>query len=308
MLYKYKKLVLLLLYILGILFPYLAFSSQDIKKVADNKASKVIIEPNNIPKNTNKNLTEQDLIHTIAEAIKPPIPTKEGVEINYGFTPAVPVNLGGNASKSTNLNIKIENQLTAELPLVEIINKGYRAALAGHYESAIFLYKKALVHDSDNINILYSLGIMYHKLRQFKEAKYYYKEVLKLKPDQPKALHNFLAVIAEESPEKGLQELMLLNKANPNYSPVLAQIGMIYARQGEYDKAESYLRKAMIISPQEILYKYNIAVMYDKIGKYKPALKLYKEIIEAGDSGEALPQSLNIIKQRARFLTTKGNG
>ncbi len=298
---KQKALMLSLLCMVSVFCPITTYSEQ----VNDSKAAKQELKQGNSIKPEVKNLSEKEVISSIAKIIEPVKPKQENIDINYGFGASKPINLAGNLSQKADFNIKVEDDTAGQSYYNEAILRGYKASLAGHYEAAIFLYKKALVSGFNNVDILYNLGIMYHKLKQFKEAEDYYRQVLRIQPDHKKALHNFLAVIGEESPEKGLKELKQLNKVNPNYSPVLAQIGMIYAKQGNYDEAEKYLRKAIIISPHEILYKYNLAVMYDKLDKYKSALKLYQEVLDLSDSGETLPQSLETIKQRVNFLTSR---
>lgn len=301
---NYKSLIYLVLYIFSFLYSYHAYAAQEaIKDITKATTTTPTLQSKQIKSPSIQK--EEDIMQIIAKTIKPTIPDKKEVDINYGFSPPNPVNLNEGSLSNTNLNIRIDNPTKRDIPASEIMNEAYNSALAGHYESAILLFKKALILEPNNIDILYSLGIMYHKLKQLSEAKYYYKEVLKVNPTQQKALHNFLAVLAEESPQEGLKELLQLKNVNPNYSPVLAQIGMVYAKQGDYSKAENYLRKAIIFSPQEALYKYNLAVMYDKHKKYKLAIKLYQEVIQAGDNGKELPQSIKIIKQRVNFLMSK---
>jgi tetratricopeptide (TPR) repeat protein len=249
--------------------------------------------------------TEQEIIRSIEEIIKPTKLDKESIEINYGFNPSQPVNLTGKDNTKTQFSIKVSDQQQPQASFTDIVYKGYQAALVGQYEASIYLYKKALAYDPDNINILYTLGTLYHKLKQLKEANYYYKLVLAAKPSHKKALNNFISVIGEESPNEALKELLHLAEINPNYSPVLAQIGMIYAKQEKYEDAEKYLRKSIIISPNEIIYKYNLAVMYDKLGKYKGARKLYQDVLEASYSNTLLPQSYQSIRERLSYLQTK---
>jgi Flp pilus assembly protein TadD len=244
---------------------------------------------------------EKEIISLAAETLKPP----EGdIGIIYNFAPSNTLDLNRDQGSRLPLNLKMR-EYEKVASAYELMNKGYNAAMLGQYEAAVVLYKDALMVKPDDPTLLYSLGAVYQKLRQYSQAKDCYKQVLSINPTNKKALQNFLSAISEVSPEEAFKELKELEQVNPHYSPVLAQIGMLYAKKGEYNDAEKYLRKAIILAPNEILYKYNLAVMYDKSGNHKVASKLYQLVLDAGEKGVALPQISKSIKQRIEFLKSK---
>lgn len=181
----------------------------------------------------------------------------------------------------------------------------YKASLSGQLEASVAIYKKALKEDGKNTNILFALASLYHKLMQYPEARSYYKKLLTIDPNYKKAMNNYLALMSEETPSMALAELLELERANPQYSPVIAQIGMVYAKLGQYDKADAYLKRAVTISPEVAAYRYNLAVVYDQMNRYSDAMTLYRQVLDTNYTYEILPQSRAAIKDRVDYLQTK---
>lgn len=205
--------------------------------------------------------------------------------------------------KNASFGVKVKEQETEDTS--SLISLGYKAAISGQTEAALSLYKKALGKEATNTNILFAIASLYHKLAQYKEAKIHYKKLLNIDPDYKKALNNYLVVMSEESPGQALVELKEIEKENPDFSPVQAQIGMIYAQMGDYVSAEKYLRRSVILAPEVVHYRYNLAVVFDTMQKYSEAISVYKQILDAGSSGEALPQSSSSIRTRMTYLQEK---
>jgi tetratricopeptide (TPR) repeat protein len=181
----------------------------------------------------------------------------------------------------------------------------YKASLSGQLEASVAIYKKALKEDGKNTNILFALASLYHKLMQYPEARSYYKKLLTIDPNYKKAMNNYLALMSEETPSMALTELLELERANPQYSPVIAQIGMVYAKLGQYDKADEYLKRAVTLSPEVAAYRYNLAVVYDQMNRYSDAMTLYRQVLDTNYTYEILPQSRAAIKDRVDYLQTK---
>ncbi len=189
----------------------------------------------------------------------------------------------------------------------DIVHKAYEAVQVGHLEAALALYKKAQVLDPNNIPLLYAMGSIYHKLRQLEQANKLYKQVLLQDPSNHKALTNYLTLLADTSPEKALIELKSLEQINNNFAPVVGQIGMLYAKQGRYDDAISYLQRALALEPNELYYRYNLAVAYDQKGETKKARQLYYDVVERSQNNNVRPPvGIGQIIQRIKNMDTTG--
>jgi tetratricopeptide (TPR) repeat protein len=80
---------------------------------------------------------------------------------------------------------------------------------------------------------------------------------------------------------------------------------MIYLKLNNPQKAERYLRRAVILSPENITYKYNLAITSDRLNNHRQAIRLYRQIIEAVAHGAVIPGSITSIEDRLSFLEEK---
>ncbi|MFI4984171.1 MAG: tetratricopeptide repeat protein [Rickettsiales bacterium] len=203
-----------------------------------------------------------------------------------------------------NFDLKIQ-PLDSTTDISTLIHTAYRASTVGQSEAALTIYKEALKKDDHNQNVLFALASIYHRLQQFTEAKLYYKKLLTINPDYSKALNNYLLLLSEENPMDSLTELKKMEADNPDYSPIIAQIGMIYAHIGEFDLAEKNLKKALMLSPEVVNYRYNLAVIYDQMKRYKEAAILYQQLLDMDSAGQSLPQSKEAIRDRLNSIKAK---
>lgn len=187
----------------------------------------------------------------------------------------------------------------------EKMDSAYKALLSGQVSAAISIYKEVLDKDPDNKNALFGLATAYHKNAQYSQAREIYTKVLKKDPNNKEVLNNFLVLVAEESPDNALIELKKLERINSDFSPIPAQIGMIYLKMERPDQAERYFRRAVILSPDNVVYKYNLAITSDRLGKDDQAKRLYKEILDAAKQGAVIPGSASAISDRLEYLESK---
>lgn len=184
-----------------------------------------------------------------------------------------------------------------------LLDQAYNALLNGQQEAATTLYKQVLARDKNNNAALFGLATIYQRNKNDAQARAIYTSLLSRDPSNQDALNNFLMLVAEESPEGALVELKKLEALNPDFSPLSAQIGMIYARLGKPQKAIRSLNKALAMSPENQSYRYNLAVIYDQLGAKEQAISLYKELLTASFNGVVLPGSTEDIRERIIFLS-----
>ena len=115
-------------------------------------------------------------------------------------------------------------------------------------------------------------------------------------------MNNFLVLAAEESPDHAIEEFKRLMRSNPEFAPIPAQIGMIYYRQKKYDDAANYLIKAIQLDASNLSYRFNLAVIYDRLGRSRSAARLYQQLLEAADQGMELPESPDKIQERLSHI------
>ena len=114
-------------------------------------------------------------------------------------------------------------------------------------------------------------------------------------------------LIADEAPQDALAQLKSLQQTNPEFSPIPAQMAIIYQKLGSTDQAIDSMRRAIELAPENLTYRYNIAIMFDKQHRYAEAAECYQLIVQAYMRGEVTPGNIQKIQQRLIFISSNGH-
>ncbi len=201
------------------------------------------------------------------------------------------------------LGVKVEKK-EQKLNLDSELERAYNAISAGQNEIAIDTYKNVLSNAPNNTNALFGLATLYHRARQFDKARPLYGRLLAIDPTNRDGFNNFLVLLADEAPREAIIELEKLEAKNPGFSTIPAQLAVIYQKLGENDKAIGKMFRAVALAPENLTYRYNLAIMLDKQKNYDEAAKLYKQLIEAVQRGEKIPGNVDNIQQRLTFISS----
>lgn len=227
---------------------------------------------------------------------------RKSVVIDHANQSASPVLSKVPVEGSHGIKMRGQTELT-ETSVNKLQEMAYYALMNGQAEAAIALYKRALERDKNNRFTLFGLATTYHRNNQIQQARDLYARILERNPKDRETLNNFLVLISQEAPEDALVQLQQLAEITPDFSPIPAQIGMIYLKQQKYDQAANYLKRALVMSPDNMTYRYNLAVLYDHMGNRKDATTLYRQILAANEQGATLPGSSSKIYERLNYLT-----
>lgn len=183
---------------------------------------------------------------------------------------------------------------------------GYDALVRGSYETALSSYDDALKEEPSSVMALLGRGAALQKLGRGPEAQAPYDQVLKLDPQNREALTNLTSILAERSPQEALARLIELERQYPSFSPIKAQIGLAYAKAGSLPQALDYLRRAVTLAPDTVMYHYNMALVLDHMGRADQAVSSYERVL-ASISGGRGPTELSAteIERRVRFLRAR---
>jgi Flp pilus assembly protein TadD len=64
------------------------------------------------------------------------------------------------------------------------------------------------------------------------------------------------------------------------------------------------MMRAVSMAPENMTYRYNLAILLDKTGRYDEAASLYRQLIEAGLRGETLPGKTQQLQERLTFISS----
>lgn len=266
-----------------------------------------------LPKSKQLSKSSSDVINKIAK----PIAKEKQRLITHTPTKKISIKreddettseFGIDEQSSSEFSMSVRDEQTnkkKEFNVAQTMTSAYRALMMGQTSASIQLYKDVLEASPNHKNAKLGLATAYHKNYQVDQAREIYTSILKDEPNNKEALNNFLVLVAEEAPEDALFELKKLERLNSQFSPVTAQIAMIYLKLKKYKKAERYLRRAVILSPENITYKYNLAIISDRLRKYPQAIRVYRQIIEQAEQGVPIPGSIEQLSERLHFLEKK---
>lgn len=245
------------------------------------------------------------ILSTIPSRLDTPSPEKTSKTTLQRVSPQIEDVLGSRAKdeayESVGLSIKVSRP---GLDTNHELNNAYTALMGGDTQRAIEIYKNIVASDPRNEDALFGLAATYHRIGQVEQAQPFYGMLLKQNPNHREGLNNFLVLVSDESPQDALPELERLEQRNPDFAPIPAQIAIVLDKLGYPDQAEERMLRAIDIAPDNSTYKYNLAVMLDRHGKYADASALYGMLIESSLRGDTVPASVESMQRRLNYLTT----
>ncbi|OPX39955.1 MAG: hypothetical protein B1H11_01570 [Desulfobacteraceae bacterium 4484_190.1] len=179
----------------------------------------------------------------------------------------------------------------------------------GRPQEALDLYLKILKSNPEDIGTLLIAGHIYVSLKKFNNAKVFYNRVLEIEPWNQDAreylekLENYeQAVSVVKSPDEMYKEIEpLLNgnnhkdainalerllEADSDYALAHNDLGVLYYKEGNKNKALTHYKKAAGLMPENITFQKNLAdFYYVESGLVKEALEIYVRILE-GNPGD----------------------
>jgi Flp pilus assembly protein TadD len=182
------------------------------------------------------------------------------------------------------------------------LERAYNAIASGQTDIARESYIRVLASEPKNIQALFGMGALLHRAGDLNGARSYYAKVLEQDPDNRDTLNNFLSLVAEEAPEQALSKLKDLESKNPDFSPIPAQISFIYQKTKNMQLAAQYMMKALSLAPNNMTYKYNLAILLDRQGARQDAASFYQELVDAYLRGESVPGNIASIQERLTFI------
>jgi tetratricopeptide (TPR) repeat protein len=184
------------------------------------------------------------------------------------------------------------------------LNRAFTALEGGDSSTAIEIYKNILSVEPTNQDALFALASIYHRQGQFDKARPLYASLIDHYPNNRAGLSNFLALVADESPQEALAELERLEQRNPDFSPIPAQEAIVLHKLGYVPEASDTMLRAIELAPDILTYKYNLAILLDGAGDYAGAADLYRLLIDASMRGAAIPAPAATLQKRLNFIAT----
>lgn len=207
---------------------------------------------------------------------------------------------------NSGMEIVIVDEKKENFDIKEKERLAYNSAMIGQYEVAIQIFKQIIKDQADNTYAKFSLATVYQKIGQYRQAKNLYHELLKSNyENKEEVLGNLFTILVDESPRDSIYLLSRLSIQNPDSPIILAHSGLAYEKIKNYDKAISYFLKAINLDDSNISYKFNLAIIYDKAGKFEKALEMYSEVVKNyfNTNNNSIP--IEVVKKRIETIKNK---
>lgn len=186
------------------------------------------------------------------------------------------------------------------------VGAGYDALVNGAYDTSLGFYERALKDEPHSVLALLGRAAALQKLHKLEAAQAAYNQVLALDPDNREALSNLIVILAENAPAQAVTKLLDMEKQYPSFSPIKAQLGLAYAKQGMMEPALESLRRATALAPESLMYQYNLALVLDHMSLSAQAISAYEKVLANMASGRSAPElSTTVIERRVRYLRTR---
>lgn len=168
-----------------------------------------------------------------------------------------------------------------------------RATKLGRYDSALEIYDRLYATNKRDPNILMGRAVVLQKLGRDDEAVEAYDHFLSLRPDNVEAQVNMLGLMGQRYPAVALQRLQELSEKNPRNVGLIAQIAVVQAKMARFEDAIRYLGMAASMEPENANHIFNMAVIADRAGSKKEAIKYYEQALEVDTlygAGKTIPR------------------
>lgn len=204
------------------------------------------------------------------------------------------------------LGITVTEVKASRIKLHKKESLAYNSASIGQYEVAIELYKDVLSKDPKNHNAKFALATIYQKIHQLRQAKILYYQLLKTAPELRNVVtSNLLTILVEDSPKDAAYMLSRLSIEHPKSAFIAAQSSIAYDKMDNARESVKFMERAVRIEPNNLIYRYNLAVLYDKSKNYTDAVVNYSKVIKNYDikndeQRNSIP--VNDIKERISYL------
>ena len=158
--------------------------------------------------------------------------------------------------------------------------RAQRALALNRPDAAIEFYDRLYAKNKRDMRILMGRANTLQVLGRNVEAIEAYEEILDLDPNNTGAVVNLMSLVQSQNPQGAVQRLMALQERYPTNAGVVAQLGLAFAQINRYDDALKYLSMAQSLSPDNALFSFNKAVIYDRMGNTSQAILMYEKALE----------------------------
>jgi tetratricopeptide (TPR) repeat protein len=155
--------------------------------------------------------------------------------------------------------------------------------MQNRFDDAIISYKELINNGSKTPEIYYNLATLLKRQNRSDEAILYYKSALAIDPGFTNARKKLVGIFLETGRlNDAVEQLNRVLPNDPNYADVRKQTGILLTLKGRIDEAIPYFNEALKTESKtgKVQIYENIALAYNKNGRYKEAIRFWNMALE----------------------------
>lgn len=174
---------------------------------------------------------------------------------------------------------------------------------------AIDMYREALKANPGHLHSLINISAAYIQIGAFAEANLILHRMMVNQPDHPEILMNLaISEIGLKKPETAVYYLGRIPESDTHkVFTVYFHKGVAFSQLGDLEQAMKWYGKAEAEHPDHPQLIYNMAVLHDKSGNYRDALRYYQLRLTQGDIADLRPSISKRINSISAYLANSQN-
>jgi tetratricopeptide (TPR) repeat protein len=151
-----------------------------------------------------------------------------------------------------------------------------------------------------NVDLYYSLGVLYEKTNRFEESIHQMRTLLKIDPDHADALNFIGYSYADRGINLGEAEKMIQKalQLKPGNGYMIDSLGWTYFKQNRIDLAIQYLKEAASLLPNDGTVAEHLGDAYLKAGRSQEALESYQRALKLNPASGSLPKKIDDLPKK----------
>ena len=173
-----------------------------------------------------------------------------------------------------------EEAFLEEVHLDDLLHLGAIYIDLDKYSKAIKIFNDILSVQEDNFLAHYGLASCYTDLGRTEDAINHFRNAIKIKPDYSDAYFGIGLLLDYQDDDDCEYYYLKTIEYEEDFFWANVNLGTFYDRNEKLDLALKYSLRAYEINPNERLVCYNLGVIYAKLKEFDKAIKFYKEELE----------------------------
>lgn len=147
-------------------------------------------------------------------------------------------------------------------------------------EEAEKIFLELINDDSENDEVYYYFACFNNDIEKYEVALYYTNRSIKLKDETYKYYLRGLLYKKLKRYKNSLKDYFTIIKRRPEDNSAYNNRGLVYEELKDYKLAERDYKKAIALNPKHITANNNLGELYEKLNKYEEALECYNKQLQ----------------------------